>query len=144
MLRWNESFYPIIVNENDIIGDLKEKIIENIIKKYPHDSHYFTLIFRGKFITDKENKKLKDFNIKQNEKMVIDTTSHLLTAGGGIDNLTIESETLKAKKIGFDMSLIKRDALHINLIHFDLNMTNGQIYRYYNNLKLMLLEAFMQ
>ena len=99
MLRWNESFYPIIVNENDIIGDLKEKIIENIIKKYPHDSHYFTLIFRGKFITDKENKKLKDFNIKQNVKMIIDTTRYMHKGGGGIDNLAIESETLKAKKL---------------------------------------------
>ena len=27
MLRWEQSFYPIIVNENDTIGNLKEKII---------------------------------------------------------------------------------------------------------------------
>ena len=142
MIRWNESFYPIIVNENDTIGDLKEKIIENIIKKHPHNSHYFKLSFRGILIPGKENKKLKDFNIKQKVIMIINTTSHLIELGGSIDNLAIESETLKAKKIGFDMSLIKRNALHINLIHFDFNMTNGENYRYYNNFKVDVVGGF--
>ena len=40
------------------------------------------------------------------------------------------------------MSLIKRDALHINLIHFDLNMTNGENYRYYNNFKVDVVGGF--
>ena len=40
------------------------------------------------------------------------------------------------------MSLIKRNALHINLIHFDLNMTNGENYRYYNNFKVDVVGGF--
>lgn len=30
--------------------------------------------------------------------------------------------------IGFDMKFVKRDELHINLIHFDLAMTNSKNY----------------
>ena len=40
------------------------------------------------------------------------------------------------------MSLIKRDALHINLIHFELNMTNRENYRYYNNFKVDVVGGF--
>ena len=40
------------------------------------------------------------------------------------------------------MNLIKRDELHINLIHFDLNMTNGENYRYFNNFKVDVIGGF--
>ena len=40
------------------------------------------------------------------------------------------------------MNLIKRDELNINLIHFDLNMTNGENYRYFNNFKVDVVGGF--
>ena len=40
------------------------------------------------------------------------------------------------------MNLIKRDDLNINLIHFDLNMTNGENYRYFNNFKVDVIGGF--
>ena len=40
------------------------------------------------------------------------------------------------------MNLIKRDELNINLIHFDLHMTNGENYRYFNNFKVDVVGGF--
>ena len=40
------------------------------------------------------------------------------------------------------MNLIKRDELNINLIHFDLNMTNGENYKYFNNFKVDVVGGF--
>jgi len=62
--------------------------------------------------------------------------------GGAIDNLKEESKSEIAKKIGFDMNLIKRNELNINLIHFDLNMTNGENYKYFNNFKVNVVGGF--
>ena len=45
--------------------------------------------------------------------------------------------------IGFDLSLIKRNELYVNLIHFDLNMTNKQNYQYYNNFKVDVVGGFL-
>ena len=38
--------------------------------------------------------------------------------------------------LGFDMSLIKRDELNVNLIHFDKNMTNSENYDFSNSFKV--------
>lgn len=38
--------------------------------------------------------------------------------------------------LGFDMSLIKRDELNVNLIHFDKNMTNSENYDFSNSFKI--------
>ena len=37
---------------------------------------------------------------------------------------------------GFDMKLIQRDELNVNLIHFDLSMTNSENYEYFNKFKV--------
>ena len=63
-------------------------------------------------------------------------------SGGYIDNLKEESKSEIAKKIGFDMNLIKRHELNINLIYFDDNMTNGENYRYFNNFKVDVVGDF--
>ena len=47
-----------------------------------------------------------------------------------------------AKNIGFDMNLIKRDELLLNLIHFDFNMTNEENYKYFNNFKVDVVGGF--
>lgn len=66
----------------------------------------------------------------------------MLQGSGFIDNLKEKSETSIAKNIGFDMNLIKRDELKINLIHFDLNMTNGENYGYFNKFKVDVVGGF--
>ena len=39
-------------------------------------------------------------------------------------------------KFGFNLKLLKRNELNVNLIHFDLKMTNKENYKYYNNFKI--------
>ena len=85
------------------------------------------------------DKKLSDYDIKEGNTIC---ALGPVESGGCIDNLVEESHSQIAKKIGFDMNLIKRDKLHINLIHFDLNMTNGENYRYFNNFKVDVVGGF--
>ena len=55
-----------------------------------------------------------------------------------IDNLVEEED----KDIGFDLSLLKRNELYVNLIHFDLNIRSSENYRYYNNFKVDVVGGF--
>ena len=130
--------YKIKVNGDDTYKDLKEKCIKNFIKKYPHKDHKFNFMFDG-CILEKLEYKLKDLNIKENDTIIV-CISH--ERGGCIDNLKEESKTPIAKNIGFDMNLIKRDELNINLIHFDYNMTNEENYKYFNNFKVDVVGGF--
>ena len=58
--------------------------------------------------------------------------------GGAIDNIKNEIDL----DIGFDMKLIKRDELYINLIHFDKSMTNPENYKYFNKFKVDIVGGF--
>ena len=58
--------------------------------------------------------------------------------GGYIDNILEEDN----KGIGFDIKLIKRDILNINLIYFDLNLTNKENYYYFNKFKIDVVGGF--
>ena len=60
-----------------------------------------------------------------------------------VDNLIGEAFLDGNPDIGFDLSLIKRNELYVNLIHFDLNMTNKQNYQYYNNFKVDVIGGFL-
>jgi hypothetical protein len=51
---------------------------------------------------------------------------------GFIDNIKNKIDL----NLGFDMSLIKRDELNVNLIHFDKNMANSKNYDFSNNFKV--------
>jgi hypothetical protein len=51
---------------------------------------------------------------------------------GFIDNIKNKIDL----NLGFDMSLIKRDELNVNLIHFDKNMTNSENYDFSNSFKV--------
>ena len=42
-----------------------------------------------------------------------------------------------------DWALLKRTELYVNLIHFDLNMTKPQNYKYYNNFKVDVVGGFL-
>ena len=46
------------------------------------------------------------------------------------------------KKIGFDLSLVNRDPLYVNLIHFDINMINKENYKYYTKFKVDVVGGF--
>ena len=74
------------------------------------------------------NKSDDDFNYKPED----------LIPEGWIDNLLNEEDT----KIGFDLKLLKRDELNVNLIHFDKNMTNKENYEYYNKFKVNVVGGF--
>ena len=112
-----------------------------ILKKFPHEkhNHNFDLYYEGYFIREDSGKILKEYNIEQNNLI---TMLISIIGGGCIDNLKKESKTSIAKKIGFDMNLIKRDELNINLIHFDFNLTNVENYKYFNNFKVDVVGGF--
>jgi len=55
-----------------------------------------------------------------------------------IDNLIEEND----KDIGFDLSLLKRNELYVNLIYFDENINNRENYRYYNNFNIDVVGGF--
>ena len=86
-------------------------------------------------------KKLSYYKIKEGDKIHV-TKKNVIKAAGCMDNLKEESKSEIAKKIGFDMNLIKRNKLKINLIHFDANMTGGENYRYFNNFKVDVVGGF--
>ena len=133
----------IIVDKNDSVEYLKEKIIKNIFKNFPHYNHFFRIRSKklgGRWIKELRTGLLKDNHIDERNIILIDFSSH--DVGGCIDNLKDESETTLAKKIGFDLNLIKRDELRINLIHFDKNMTNGENYGYFNKFKVDVVGGF--
>ena len=137
-ILFGRKSYRIEVNENDTFEDLKEKCVKKIIKKYPHKDHEFLFGFKASKLY-KLDDKIIDFNIKENDTIIMRFIDHY---GGGIDNLRGESETQMAKNIGFDMNLIKRDELLLNLIHFDFNMTNEENYKYFNNFKVDVVGGF--
>ena len=56
-----------------------------------------------------------------------------------MDNIA-EEENLD---IGFDLSLLKRTELNVNLIHFDKRMKNSENYKYYNDFKVDVVGGFL-
>ena len=130
--------FTLYLNKNDSIREIKKKIISKLItENIPHPSHSFELTISGELARD--DQKLSDFDIEEGYYI---NPSWFYDGGGYIDNLKEESKRELAQKIGFDMNLIKRDELNINLIHFDLHMTNGENYRYFNNFKVDVVGGF--
>ena len=52
-------------------------------------------------------------------------------------------ENEKDQEIGFDMNLLNRDKLNVNLIHFDSNITKGENYKYYNKFKVDVVGGYI-
>ena len=46
------------------------------------------------------------------------------------------------KEIGFDLSLVKRNKLYVNLIYYDLNIISPENFNYYNKLKVDVVGGF--
>ena len=53
-----------------------------------------------------------------------------------ITHTDIDPISYEYKYLGFDLDLLKSDKLHVNLIYFDTNISNGENYRYYNYFKV--------
>ena len=64
--------------------------------------------------------------------MEYDSNPFDISGVGFIDNIKNEIDL----NLGFDMSLIKRDELNVNLINFDKNMTNSENYDFSNSFKV--------
>lgn len=64
--------------------------------------------------------------------MEYDSNPFDISGVGFIDNIKNKIDL----NLGFDMSLIKRDELNVNLIHFDKNMTNSENYDFSNSFKI--------
>ena len=117
------------IEPNDTIENLKAKIHDT--KGIPPDQQI--IFFKEKFLEDE--KTISNYNIQNGDTLIL----ALIARGGGyIDNI-LEEEN---KKIGFDTQLLKRDELYVNLIHFDLNMTNEENYYYFNKFKIDVVGGF--
>ena len=153
----SESFY-LEVNPNDTIFEVLKKNglidFEYLRKQFDSNSnsHLFTHRFKYKKISSFDDFlekyeivkgfnlfiSLKNNNIKEYSLLVYDRNPFEVCGGGFIDNIKNEIDL----SIGFDMSLIKREELNVNLIHFDRNMTNFENYGYFNNFKVDVVGGF--
>ena len=120
----------ISVEDSITLLELKKKIAE----------HYNTRItsfdiLNGNEIIDssKNDKTLKELNIKRLIRI-----PENYNVGGFIDNIKNEIDL----EIGFDMNLINRKELYVNLIHFDSNITNSENYKYFNDFKVDVVGGF--
>ena len=71
--------------------------------------------------------------------MEYDSNPFDISGVGFIDNIKNKIDL----NLGFDMSLIKRDELNVNLIHFDKNMTNSENYDFSNNFKVNVVGGIL-
>ena len=82
------------------------------------------------------NRTLNSYNLKDYD--ILEIFHFDLIAGGCWDNIKCEEDL----NIGFDVNLVKREELYVNLIHFDINMTNIENFEYYNNFKVNVVGGF--
>ena len=59
------------------------------------------------------------------------------------ESLIYANKNDEYENIGFDLSLLKREDLHVNLIHFDLNIKNKENYEYYNKFKVDIIGEYV-
>jgi hypothetical protein len=84
-------------------------------------------------------KSFRDNNIKEYTVLKYDDNPFEFSGGGFFDNIKDEIDY----NIGFDLSLIKRDELNVNLINLEKNLTTSENMGYFNNLKVVVAGGFM-
>ena len=107
-------------------------------KKYDFDpSKIHHEVFNEK---DIEKYKEKENEIKtNNNNKIFDFDPTKIKKESYMDKLKDEED----KTIGFDLSLLKRNELNVNLIHFDLNMRSSENFKYYNHFKVDVVGGFI-
>ena len=85
--------------------------------------------------------KKKDNIIEQNIDEVENEDENEFENEDKSENINEINETPLNKDI-FNEKYLKRDELHVNLIYFDLNMTNKENYKYFNNFKVDVVGGF--
>lgn len=89
---------------------------------------------------EKSNNDNYNFNKNKYEFLEhVDLSKYKLKEENYIDGLA-EEENID---IGFDLSLLKREELYVNLIHFDLKMTNDENYKYFSKFKVDVVGGFL-
>ena len=79
------------------------------------------------------------FKSKKEEYKPIEFSNENFVPEAFIDKLILEED----KSIGFDLSLLKRNELYVNLIHFDLNLRNSENFKYYNEFKVDVVGGYI-
>ena len=124
----NNNKFTIDIDENDYIKDLIRKITYKIRITYK-----FYLTFDGEFL--KNDKTISYYEIEDGDTIVF----HRYFPGGGyIDNILDEND----ENIGFNTKYLGREELYINLIYFDLSVTNSENYDYLNSFKIDVVGGF--
>ena len=127
---------PLKISKNKTIRILKKEILKlynmiylqgSLLLKHPTRKNMKSL-YLGSL-------SLSEARVFSGDKIFIPKHNLL---GGAIDNIKNEIDL----DIGFDMKLIKRDELYINLIHFDKSMTNPENYKYFNKFKVDIVGGF--
>jgi len=79
------------------------------------------------------------FKSKKEEYKPIEFSNENFVPEAFIDKVILEED----KSIGFDLSLLKRNELNVNLIHFDLNLRNSENFRYFNKFKVDVVGGYI-
>ena len=128
-LEYSLMKFKMEIKADDTIETLKYEIYKN----YSITPDLQILKLKEKELFD--NRTISDYNIRNGENI---NMMLRLRGGGAIDNIIDEED----KSIGFDLNLLKRDKLYVNLIHFDFNMTNQENYFYFNKFKVDVVGGF--
>ena len=113
------------------MSDKNDEIIDFDITKITHE------VYHEGDEKKYEAKKSQQKNTKNTP--IIEFDPKKIKKESYIDNLKDEED----KDIGFDLSLLKRNELNVNLIHFDLNLRSSENFEYYNHFKVDVVGGFI-
>ena len=106
----------------------------NVINNYNNNLGYYNnnnFINYNNFINNNNYNNFINNNNYNNNNKIINKPSNIIEEAF-IDKLVKEEN----KDIGFDLKLLKRKKLDVNLIHFDTNLTNKENYYFFCKFKV--------